>query len=69
MYSSIECNFLGVSGTAAGTLTHIQWEYSTYFKKIFHFLGSGVARAFPDGRFAHLEGQNEDKNKESVRKN
>ena len=30
---------------------------------------SGVARAFPGGRVAHPEGQNEEENKKSVRKN
>ena len=30
---------------------------------------SGIARAFPGGRATHLEGQNEDKNEESKRKN
>ena len=31
--------------------------------------GSGVARAFPGGRLAHPEGQNEEENKLSLRKN
>ena len=31
--------------------------------------GSGVARAFPGGRLAHLENQNEEENKWSLRKN
>ena len=30
--------------------------------------GSGVARAFPGGRLAHLEGQNEEEHKKSLRK-
>ena len=30
---------------------------------------SGVARAFPGGRVAHPEGQNEEENKKSLRKN
>ena len=30
---------------------------------------SGVARAFPGGRVAHPEGQNEEENKLSLRKN
>ena len=30
---------------------------------------SGVARAFPGGRLAHPEGQNEEENKKSLRKN
>ena len=32
-------------------------------------INSGVARAFPGGRGAHPEGQNEEKNKKSLRKN
>ena len=32
-------------------------------------LTSGVARAFPDGRVAHSEGQNEEENETSLRKN
>ena len=39
----------------------ISYSYSKYT--------SGVARAFPDGRVAHPEGQNEDENKYSLRKN
>ena len=30
---------------------------------------SGVARAFPGGRVAHLESQNEEENEKSLRKN
>ena len=30
---------------------------------------SGVARAFPGGRTAHLVGQNEEENEEKLRKN
>ena len=32
-------------------------------------LGSGVARAFPVGRVAHPEGQNEEENEQGLRKN
>ena len=32
-------------------------------------VSSGVARAFSGGRLAHLEGQNEEENKWSLRKN
>ena len=31
-------------------------------------MGSGVARAFPGGRLAHPEGQNEEENENSLRK-
>ena len=34
-----------------------------------HQRSSGVARAFPGGRLAHPEGQNEEENKLSLRKN
>ena len=34
-----------------------------YPNLIFSFLISGVARAFPGGRLAHPEGQNEEENK------
>ena len=32
-------------------------------------MGSGVARAFPGGRLAQPEGQNEEENEKSLRKN
>ena len=33
------------------------------------YKNSGVARAFPGGQLAHPEGQNEEENKSSLRKN
>ena len=32
-------------------------------------IGSGVARAFPDGRVAYPEGQNEEENEQNLRRN
>ena len=38
-------------------------------KHSFYSVNSGIARAFPGGRLAHPEGQNEEENKQSLRKN
>ena len=56
------------------TRKYILWEgfyhdFSTKKASVSGDFASGVARAYPGGRLAHPEGQNEEENKKSLRKN
>ena len=52
----------------AAYFTVIQWSI-LHWIKMEYAISSGVARAFPGGRVAHPERQNEEENKLSLRKN
>ena len=62
--------FMNCFGDFQSTNTGLRGNY-TYKTKLEHVCAqpSGVASAFPGGRAAHPEGQNEDENGESLRKN
>ena len=47
----------------------LQFQHFDQFPTFFVLKCSGIARAFPGGRLAHLEGQNEEENEWSLRKN
>ena len=47
-------------------LLHTAFNNTVYFSD---FKNSGVARAFPGGRLAHPESQNDEENEKSLRKN